>query len=145
VTRRAQPVEGIHDLVLLKLTGEDLTQGVGRVVALQLQDHLLRRFGQADLVRLSHGSELSRSPLEAADEVWVLVDGSVSLTWKDERTSSPTSGASATMAATEPVAVLVPFGVSFRIHAGTASILLRLATHSDVEIQGGPPAPVSTG
>ena len=133
-SRRAEPIAGIHDLVALHLPARPLGPGADRRTALSYSDHLLRRFGQADIVRLERGGRLERKEEETADEVWALIEGEASFEWEDRRPSSPTSGGRASLAAREPITVLVPFGVAFHVTAGNgAAVLLRLSTHADDE------------
>ena len=133
-SRRAEPIAGIHDLVALRLPARPLGRGADRRTALSYSDHLLRRFGQADVVHLERGGRLERKEDDTADEVWALIDGEATFEWEDRRSSSPTSGRKASLAAQEPITVLVPFGVAFRVTAGGgAAILLRLSTHADDE------------
>jgi mannose-6-phosphate isomerase-like protein (cupin superfamily) len=136
VTARLVSVEGIHDLVSLRLAGETDGQGIERTVALRFEDHLLRRFGEAEIVRLAAGSSLNPPAREIADEVWIVVDGRAIFEWRDLRDSSPTNGATARLECDEPMAVLVPFGVAFSLHAHSPLILVRLASHTD---DGAPP------
>jgi hypothetical protein len=133
-SRRAEPIAGIHDLVALHLPARPLGPGADRRTALSYSDHLLRRFGQADIVHLEAGGRLERREEPTADEVWVLIDGNAAFEWEDRRPSSPTSGGRASLAAREPITVLVPFGVAFHVTAGNgAAVLLRLSTHADDE------------
>jgi hypothetical protein len=133
-SRRAEPIAGIHDLVSLRLPARPIGGGVEQRTALSYSDHLLRRFGQADIVHLEHGGRLEKKEEETADEVWALIEGEATFEWEDRRSSSPTSGGKASLAAREPIAVLVPFGVAFRVTAGNgAAILLRLSTDADDE------------
>ena len=133
-SRRVEPIPGIHDLVALRLPARPLGQGADRRTALSYSDHLLRRFGQADIVHLVRGARLEKKEEETADEVWALIEGEATFEWEDRRSSSPTSGRKASLAAQEPITVLVPFGVAFRVTAGDgAAILLRLSTHADDE------------
>jgi mannose-6-phosphate isomerase-like protein (cupin superfamily) len=77
---------------------------------------------------------LERKEEETADEVWALIEGEATFEWEDRRSVSPTSGGKASLAAREPITILVPFGVTFRVTAGNgAAILLRLSTHADDE------------
>ena len=132
--RRAKPIAGIHDLVSLRPPARPLGRGADRRTALSYSDHLLRRFGQADVVHLERGGRLERKEDDTADEVWALIDGEATFEWEDRRSSSPTSGGKASLAAQEPITVLVPFGVAFRVTAvGGPAILLRLSTHADDE------------
>ncbi len=73
--RTLKPVPGIHDLVAMQLPALDAGSGVGRWVALRSTDRLLRRFGQADVLRLAAGAQLRMKPRDTADEVWVLIEG----------------------------------------------------------------------
>jgi len=133
-SRRPEPIAGIHDLVALHLPARPLGRGVDRRTALSYSDHLLRRFGQADIVHLGRGGRLEKKEEETADEVWALIEGEATFEWEDRRSSSPTSGGKASLAAREPISVLVPFGVAFRVTAeNRAAILLRLSTHADDE------------
>lgn len=133
-SRRAEPIAGIHDLVALRLPAGPFGRGAERRTALSYSDHLLRRFGQADVVHLERGGRLERKEEETADEAWALIEGEATFEWEDRRPSSPTAGGTATFAAHEPTTVLVPFGVAFRATAGDAPvILLRLSTHGDDE------------
>ena len=128
-----EAIEGIHDLVALRLSSEPVGEGIERTAVLRIGDHLLRRFGQADVVRLQAGATVVLPPRAIADEVWVLVDGRVGFEWQDLRESSPTAGATVNLESRRPIALLVPFGVSFRARAESASVLLRLVTHADEE------------
>lgn len=136
--RRLEPIEGIHDLVALRLPVLSNALGVRRRAALQTSDHLLRRFGQADMLHLDPGATLDIPDRSLVDEIWVLVDGEVKFEWEDRRADSPTQGGRARLSAKEPTAVLTPFGVAFHVTAGSESaILLRLASHGDDEVSAG--------
>ena len=85
-------------------------------------------------MHLEQGGRLEKKEEETADEVWALIEGEATFEWEDRRSSSPTSGGKASLAAREPITVLVPFGVAFRVTAGKgAAILLRLSTDADDE------------
>ncbi|HET7010416.1 MAG TPA: hypothetical protein VFI11_06545 [Anaerolineales bacterium] len=139
--RRLAPLEGIHDVVLLRLWRDSAGEGVERFVALQFEDHLLRRFGQTDVWHLAEGSRIDRPPQAMADEVWVLVEGKAAVEMEDRRESSPSAGAIARLAAAEPLAWLVPFGIAMRLHAESPAVLIRMATHSDGPGPDQPPRP----
>ena len=133
-SRQAEPIAGIHDLVALRLPARPLGPGADRRTALSYSDHLLRRFGQADIVHLELGGRLERAEEETVDEVWALIEGEATFEWQDRRPSSPTSGGRALLTAREPVTVLVPFGVAFHVTSENGpAILLRLSTHADDE------------
>lgn len=119
----------IHDLFIRQLEPEQ--QGELRVLPLlRYSDHLLRRFGLAELHRLAQQAARPMQLRPAADELWALVQGSVRFTWRDERASSPTRGADYELTCDQPTLVLAPFGVAFGFQAleGPAE-LVRLATH----------------
>jgi len=132
--RTVVPVPGIHDVVSLRLPSLQVGAGVGRWIALQSSDRLLRRFGQADVLRLEDGIILAMKERTTADEVWALIEGKATFEWEDLRPTSPTSASTARLSTSEPIAVLVPFGVAFRVTAeGGTAVLLRLSTHADDE------------
>jgi dTDP-4-dehydrorhamnose 3,5-epimerase len=121
----------IHDLVIrpIATTDDHHTQ---RWIALRETDHILRRFGQADVVRISPGAPSNLLVRHRADEVWVLIDGSVAFLWRDMREDSPTFERSHQTTCHEPTQVLVPFGVAFGIRAiKKPALLIRVSTHVD--------------
>lgn len=124
----------IHDLFIRTLHTEHDHEG-SRLEVLRYSDHLLRRFGLAEVLFLETGQVRSARLRKVADEVWALVEGSVVFSWQDQRSSSPTHRANFQMRCNRPTLVLAPFGVEFEVRAvdGPAQ-LLRLATHeSDKE------------
>lgn len=121
----------IHDLYVRQL--EPRAQGDLQLLPLlRYSDHLLRRFGLAELHRLRRQGERPPQVRAVADEVWALVSGSVRFIWRDQRESSPTRGAHYELTCDRPTLVLAPFGVAFGFRAleGPAE-LVRLATHED--------------
>ena len=119
----------IHDLLIRSLHVEQDSNGASLEV-LRYSDHLLRRFGFAEVVFLE--SEQSRPVLlrKVADEAWALVEGGVQFRWLDLRSSSPTRDATYQLDCDQPTLVLVPFGVEFTVQAvGGPAQLLRLSTH----------------
>jgi hypothetical protein len=97
------------------------------------QDHLLRRFGRAELVRLSRNGEFEVRR-KVADEIWVLVEGTADFHLDDGRAESPTQGTRETHHLASPTRLLVPFGVGLRVVArSTSAVFLRIMTHSEVE------------
>jgi dTDP-4-dehydrorhamnose 3,5-epimerase-like enzyme len=128
---RIEAIEGIHDLVRLVPSRSGGQGGIERAVALRFEDHLLRRFGQAEIVRLAAGALLLQPAQPIADDVWILVDGQAVFEWRDQREASPTHGGVARLDCDEPVALLVPFGVALSLSTSTGTTLLRLTTHSD--------------
>ncbi|MFQ5922704.1 MAG: hypothetical protein ACE5M4_07650 [Anaerolineales bacterium] len=123
----------IHDLYIRPLQMEQGPDGA-RLEVLRYSDHLLRRFGLAEVVFLETGQVRPATLREVADEVWALVEGSVQFSWRDQRPSSPTRGATHELDCDQPTLVLAPFGVEFEVRAvdGPAH-LLRLATHESDE------------
>ncbi len=121
----------IHDLYAKPLN-ERATPGDRRIPILSYSDHLLRRFGLAEVVMLTPGAKSQQRVRQVADEVWALVSGQVEFRWEDLREGSPSRGAQCSLRCDRPTLVLVPFGVAFSVHAhdGPAQ-LIRLATHED--------------
>lgn len=121
----------IHDLHIQPIDPAPV-EGGELLPLLRYSDHLLRRFGAAELVRLPAGGERQQAPRPVADEVWALVRGTVQFEWEDRREGSPTSGARFELKCDRPTQVLVPFGVAFAVRAldGPAE-LVRLATHEN--------------
>jgi hypothetical protein len=118
----------IHDVLLTPLA----PAAAGRQALLAFEDHLLRRFGSLELVRLDPGDTFGVSR-RVADEVWILLDGAVHVSLEDTRPSSPTFGSTATMRLQPHHRLLVPFGVRLGARAEAATSLLRLMTHSERE------------
>ena len=118
----------IHDLHIHALK----TQEAGKII-LRDDDHLLRRFGQAELRTLLAGTQTEFTQRVAADELWTVLGGAVSFDLIDQRPSSPsfnkTDALSFTASANQ--ALLIPFGVAYALKTEKDSLLLRLATHTD--------------
>jgi len=94
-------------------------------------DHLLRRFGSAELVRLDSNAPPRLRLRSVADEVWTLVQGEVVFRWHDLRDGSPSRGRRVDHRARVPTQVFAPFGVAFGVRALTAcALLLRVCTHA---------------
>ncbi len=120
----------IHDLFIRPLTHVE-EPGVSRWTALRDTDHLLRRFGQAEAVRISPDRPADLRLRPVADEVWALLEGEAEFAWLDLRPGSPSRGVRHQMSCAEPTLVLAPFGVAFGVRAiGGPALLLRLATHA---------------
>jgi hypothetical protein len=121
----------IHDLFIrqIPIKQEGATT---RWTALQDGDHLLRRFGLAEVVRAESNHQPSLQVRSVADEVWALLEGQVEFFWHDLRQDSPTHGEEHHTTCENPTLVLAPFGVAFgfRALAGSA-LLLRLASHAE--------------
>ena len=126
----------IHDLFIRRIPTIEEPNAT-RLLALRDTDHLLRRFGQAEVVRAKPESEIRLRSREVADEVWALIEGKVEFVWHDRRQDSPTYDRWHHLICDKPTLVLVPFGVAFgyRVLVGSAS-MLRLTTHPDGEHDG---------
>ncbi len=126
----------IHDLFIKQLATVE-GPNVVRWLALQDTDHLLRRFGQAEVVRASGGRSTSLRVREVADETWAIIEGRVEFVWHDLRSSSPTYNCWYNLECDHPTLLLVPFGVAFgyRVVDGPAT-MLRVTTHADGEHDG---------
>lgn len=118
----------IHDLLSTPLG----SGSAARQALLAFDDHLLRRFGSLELVRLGPGDSIGVLR-RRADEIWVLLDGSVDARLEDTRPSSPSLGATETLRFDSPHRFLVPFGVRLVVRAEAAATLLRLMTHTEGE------------
>jgi len=121
----------IHDVVVAPLAE---TESEGRVasVILAYDDHLLRRFGAAEIHRLAQGAALDIVRAQA-DEVWALLDGQAECHLEDARQDSPTRGARLVLHLDRPQRFLLPFGVRLHLRGSPAARLLRLMTHSEAE------------
>lgn len=121
----------IHDLVIRPITAIE-GPDAQRWVALRETDHILRRFGQAEVVRISSRTFSNLRLRHRADEVWALIEGSVEFFWRDLREDSPTFEHTHQIACHKPTQVLVPFGVAFGVRTiDGASLLIRMSTHVD--------------
>ena len=66
-----------------------------------------------------------------ADEVYALLEGEIQCAWLDLRESSPGHERFVLTTFSDPVLLLVPFGVAFGLQAvGQPALVLRTATHS---------------
>lgn len=121
----------IPDLLVRPLTRLD-NEGVVRWPALSDTDPLLRRFGLAEVLRLTPEARPVLRCRAAADEVWALLEGALEFLWQDLRPDSPSYGRQHRLTATSPTLVLAPFGVAFGLRAlDGPALVLRLATHAD--------------
>ena len=107
------------------------TNQADRTVLLRDTDHLLRRFGQAELVELRAGESFGPISRAVADEVWVVMEGDTEFHLTDLRPQSPTKEHRQSLRSRAPWLVLIPFGVEFSIHTPSPCRLLRFATHAD--------------
>lgn len=117
----------ISDMYVLELQWD---QGI--LTVLKEDDHLLRRFGQIDLVNLTPGGNIEVWR-EKADEIWILFSGEAKIVMEDLRDESPSLNdiVELTLDQDHPKAVLVPFGVKFKLYSSDGAMLLRVGTHQD--------------
>jgi hypothetical protein len=126
----------IHDLHIQSIPIER-DAALTRWQALRDRDHLLRRFGAAEVLRVEPNTRSRLRIREVADEVWIFLEGKVNFFWHDRREGSPTRDSQYHFIPEEPTLVLVPFGVAFGYTTmNELSLLLRLATHADGEHEG---------
>jgi dTDP-4-dehydrorhamnose 3,5-epimerase-like enzyme len=99
---------------------------------LQVEDHLLRRFGQVQVIRKSPGRSETLYLREVADEVWAIIEGQVEFAWHDLRQDSPSRGHWHHLHTENPTLVLAPFGVAFGCRAlEEPALLIRLSSHTE--------------
>ena len=123
--------QSIFDLYIRELTPEE-SDGLSALRVLGSEDHLLRRFGQLDVIRKSPNSMETMSLREVADEVWALLEGEVEFAWHDLRPDSPSHDNWQHLRTGTPTLVLAPFGVAFGYRQlGESALLLRLSTHAE--------------
>ena len=135
-----RPRYPIHDLFVRPLIAEQ--QGAATRLRLTGHaDHLLRRFGHAESIRLPARATFGPLLQTLADEVWVLEEGEAEVFWRDDRRGSPTSGRHHRLLAEAPLLWLVPFGVAFGLRSVRPCALLRLSTHEANGDQAPPPSP----
>ena len=117
----------INDLMV-----KDLAWEKDRLTAVTESDPLMRRFGQADVIRLV-AEEVVEVRRQTADEIWTIISGEGEINLTDLRKDSPSFEKvdTLTWVGLQPKAVLVPFGVQCRVWAETDCLLLRLTTHQD--------------
>jgi mannose-6-phosphate isomerase-like protein (cupin superfamily) len=120
----------IHDLFVRPI--EPVTEAnVVRWIALRESDQLLRRFGEAEIIRLKPGGRTALTLRPVADEVWAVLEGTVEALWHDHRPRSSTRDARYQTTLRRPTLLLAPFGVAFGVRAvGGGALLARFATHS---------------
>jgi len=108
-----------------------------RQAIVAFEDHLLRRFGSAETLRLG-GKDVFRVLRATADEVWALVEGAAQFDLEDTRPFSPTAGLRSRIRATTPTRLLLPFGVRLGVRPDPEAVLVRIMSHSERE---DPPVP----
>jgi dTDP-4-dehydrorhamnose 3,5-epimerase-like enzyme len=102
---------------------------------LAFEDHLLRRFGAASLVRMRSEQVYGPRARRVADEVWALVSGAVEVEWHDLRENSPTHRRRFRLTLDTPTLFLVPFGVAFACRClSPEAALVAFASHAEEEV-----------
>lgn len=110
-----------------------LQRAAGTVTLLRNSDHLLKRFGQLDVLELKAGEQTAYTVRGEADRFVFPIEGSLTVRMVDQRDSSPTcnSRAEAALSAAELRGVLVPFGVACQLSADSPARAVLLSTHSE--------------
>lgn len=104
-----------------------------RLILLKDEDHLLRRFGQAEVRQVSEQDGEFFTIRAIADEIWALLDGNANVILIDKRAKSPTEDQALKLRFDEEKlkGVLIPAGVAYAIFADEAARLMRICTHAD--------------
>lgn len=125
----------IHDLYIRELDYREIGD-LKRLPLLRYDDHILRQFGYAEFIRANAGATVNPDIRKAEDEVWVLLKGTVSFSWKDTRENSPTLNLEHRITSEKPMLTLVPFGVAFGYQVKqNEALFVRFATHAPVDSQ----------
>lgn len=105
----------------------------GGTVLLRESDHMLRRFGQLEILDLLAGEKTEFTLRAEADRFVFVISGRCEIKLIDLREHSPSMGVRTRLAldAENPKGLLVPFGVACSMGAVTAARLVHLSTHSD--------------
>ncbi len=121
----------IYGYFIKKITSSESSLGITQML-LQETDHLLLRFGEMMLVRKDPGQECMMNLREAADEIWILIEGEVEFIWHDLRQASPTFDRVYKLTCDGPTLVMAPFGVAFGCQALENPVnLIRIATYEE--------------
>ena len=106
---------------------------VGQVRVVSEHDHVLRRFGQVDLIKLTAGEKQKQAARPEADQIFSVIQGNVTLELQDDRQESPSAGIQQviSLSAADPVSILIPFGVVCEIECEREALLARVTTHAD--------------
>jgi hypothetical protein len=123
----------IHDMVFRRLP-TDSTKDRDRWLLPGVHEPWLRRYGEAEVIRLAAGVRLPPRQRKVADEVWALLEGEIELMAIDQRPDSPTRGAALHQRLSAPTFFLLPFGVRLELGSpGRSSWVVRMATHTLAE------------
>lgn len=104
-----------------------------RLILLKDEDHLLRRFGQAEVRQVTQQDGENFTIRAVADEIWALLDGSANVILIDKRAKSPTEDHALKLRFDEEElkGVLIPAGVAYAVFSDKAARLMRICTHAD--------------
>lgn len=123
----------IHDMLLRPLPAQAGPPGTHWPLP-SWDEPWLRRYGEAEVIRLGPDEPAFERMRRVADEVWALLEGEIDVMAEDRRPDSPTHHVQARFHFTEPTLVLIPFGVRLQLKAtGPSTWLVRMATHSEAE------------
>lgn len=114
-----------------------LTLTDGRWTLLRENDHLLRRFGQLDLLDLTAAQETDFELRAEADRFLFAINGRAEARLLDLRIGSPSLGARVTVVldTEDPQGLLLPFGVACGLYAPIDARLIILSTHSEIHVE----------
>lgn len=100
-------------------------------VLLSEEQHLLRRFGEVELV--SGGQRMTYRARSRADEILIAISGHCSVELVDIRRDSPTRTVheAVMLAAEVHKSLLIPNGVAYRIRGEQNCRLVRITTHAN--------------
>jgi hypothetical protein len=119
----------IHDLFIRKLSAIE-QHGEIHIPILAFDDHLLRRFGFAESVRLEPEHQSDMKVREVADEIWASLGGEALFRWRDLREESPSYEQCYERMIQEPTLALIPFGVAFGVQTFNKPVhIIRFSTH----------------
>jgi dTDP-4-dehydrorhamnose 3,5-epimerase-like enzyme len=115
----------------IRIMETERSEGTERWHVLVDSDHLLRRFGELELIRMTGGDHEQPFLREQADEIIALIEGNFELRLRDHRPESPSCEATTSLNVSEPSIALIPAGVVFGIKPGDAgATFLRITTHA---------------
>jgi len=95
--------------------------------------HLLRRFGQLELLNLNQEKHSEFRKRQIADEIIFIDQGQVNIRTVDLRPESPSMGVKMSNDINENSleALLIPFGVAYSMTTTSGAKIIRLSTHND--------------
>ena len=120
--------EAISGLVIFQVE-----QNKNRQILIGDYHHMLRRFGQLELLNINQEQENDFRQRLVADEIIFIDQGLLSIQFVDFRSNSPSFGLEKTLKLIENSmeAILVPFGLAYSLSSKDGAKIIRLATHND--------------